>query len=88
MKILTINRLEILLKNTGDMALKRRARNIVEELKLRNGDRILDVGCGDGYYLHLLSNLGLNLKLFGTDYDEVGLNNARNNLNKNIQAKR
>ena len=73
------------LRNTGDMALKRRAKNIIEGLELKNGDKILDVGCGDGYYLHLLSNLGLNLKLVGTDDDELGLKKAKTNLNKNIK---
>ena len=79
------NRLMVLLKNTGDMALKRRARRIVEELDPRDGDNILDVGCGDGYYLHLLSNLGMKLKLTGTDFDPLALASAKRNLKgKNI----
>lgn len=80
-------RLKELTENTGDMALKRRARNIILGLGLQNNDRILDVGCGDGYYLHLLSDLGLKLKLSGTDYDENGLNRARKNIDKNIILK-
>lgn len=73
-------KLERLLTNTGDMALKRRARRIIEELNPRDGDRILDVGCGDGYYLHLLSSLGLKLKLTGVDFDPNALQSARRNL--------
>ena len=80
-------RLSSLLENTGDMALKCRARNIIEGLELKHGDNILDIGCGDGYYLHLLKNLGLKLDLTGTDYDEAGLKKARNNLGKNIPLK-
>ncbi len=76
------NRLEKLLVNTGDMALKRRARRIIEDLDPKNGDKILDVGCGDGYYLHLLSNLGLKLKLAGVDFDLNALASARKNLRK------
>lgn len=76
----TKTRLEQLLENTGDMALKRRARRIVEELNPQTGDKILDVGCGDGYYLYLLSNLGLKLKLTGTDFDPNALASARKNL--------
>lgn len=73
--------LDQLLKNTGDMALKRRARRIVEELNPQSGDKIIDIGCGDGYYLHLISNLGIpKLQLAGTDYDIVGLDKTRHNL--------
>lgn len=73
-----------LIENTGDMALKRRAINIVEGLELKKGDYILDVGCGDGYYLHILSNIGIPLKLKGTDFDEAGLKKAKKNLGKKI----
>ena len=77
---LTKNKLEKLLKNTGDMALKRRARMIVEELDIHNGDRIIDVGCGDGYYLYILSNLGMRLSLTGIDFDRRALESAKKNL--------
>lgn len=73
-------RAEKLLKNTGDMALKRRAKLILDELNPQKDNRILDVGCGDGFYLHLLSNLGIKLKLIGTDFDERALESARRNL--------
>lgn len=78
-------KLEKLLANTGDMALKRRAKLIIKNLNPKNGDKIIDIGCGDGYYLHLLDNLGLNLKLAGTDYDQTGLDRAAKNLNKKIK---
>jgi ubiquinone/menaquinone biosynthesis C-methylase UbiE len=78
-----MEKLSALLKNTGDMALKRRANNIISNLDLKNGDKILDIGCGDGYYLHLLSNLG-TFKLTGTDYDKSGLERAQKNLGKKI----
>lgn len=74
------NRLEKLLKNTGDMALKRRARMIIEGLDIRDGDRIIDIGCGDGYYLYLLSNLGAKISLTGVDSDKRALESAKKNL--------
>lgn len=84
----TQKKLEQLLDNTGDMALKRRACRIIEEIDPQDGDVILDLGCGDGYYLHILSNLGLKLKLHGSDYDESGLKRAKKNINnKNIILK-
>ncbi len=74
-------RLDALLANTGDMALKRRARRIIEEINPQPGDKILDIGCGDGFYLHLLSNLGVkDLDLTGVDVDENALKSARVNL--------
>jgi len=62
------------------MALKRRAGIIIEELDLHGGEKIIDVGCGDGYYLYLLSNLGLKLNLTGVDFDKKALESARKNL--------
>lgn len=80
---LTNKKLETLLANTGDMALKRRARRIIEEINPQEGDRILEVGCGDGFYLHLLSNLNIgNLRLYGIDIDSIALKEARDNLKR------
>ena len=80
LSIHTKEKIEKLLANTGDMALKRRARRIVEELDPKEGERILDVGCGDGYYLYLLSNLGLKPDLTGADFDPNALASAKRNL--------
>ena len=56
-----------LLLNVGDMALKRRARRVLQELQLKDNDKILDLGCGNGYYSYLLSKIPLNLKITGID---------------------
>lgn len=77
-------KLSLLLSNTGDMALKSRAKCIIENLEVKDGDSVIDIGCGDGYYLHLLSNLGFRLRLTGTDYDKVGLDKAKKNIKKGI----
>lgn len=69
-------KLEKALVTVGDMALKRRAKRVVEELELKNGDNILDIGCGNGYYLSLLNRLGLKLNLTGIDNDKLGLLDA------------
>lgn len=70
------NNLNFCLKTVGDMALKRRARRVVEELDLKDGERILEVGCGNGYYLSLLKRLGMRLELVGIDNDELALKDA------------
>ena len=75
-------KLESFLENVGDMSLKRRARRIIEEISPIDGDKIVDLGCGDGYYLYLLENLPVNLKLSGLDIDEKALTNARKNLQR------
>lgn len=64
------------LKTVGDMALKRRARRIIEGLDLESGDKILEVGCGNGYYLSLLNRLGLDFDLTGIDNDKFALTDA------------
>ncbi|RJR28759.1 class I SAM-dependent methyltransferase [Candidatus Microgenomates bacterium] len=73
-----------LLSNTGDMALKRRASHILSGLEISKNDNILDIGCGDGYYLHLISNISHGLKLTGTDFDMSGLVRARKNISPKI----
>lgn len=65
------------------MALKRRARRIVEELDLKNDEKILEVGCGNGYHLNLLNKLGFNLTLVGIDNDTLALRDARKIIRDN-----
>lgn len=77
-----INRnLDNSLRNVGDMALKRRARKIVEGLDLKDGDKVLEVGCGNGYYLSLLNRLGIKLSLTGVDVDKLALKDAKKFIN-------
>lgn len=77
------NNLNELLSTVGDMALKRRARRIVEELDLKDKEKILEVGCGNGYYLNLLNKLGFNLTLTGIDNDVLALQDARKIIRDN-----
>lgn len=79
-------KLDKLLENVGDMSLKRRAHKIILNLELKENDSIVDLGCGDGFYLYLLSNLPMSLKLTGFDHDKIVLNNAKKNLvNKKVK---
>lgn len=73
-------KLDELLKNVGDMALKRRASKILKGLELTKEDKIIDVGCGDGFFLYLLGNLSSEVDLTGFDFDKIVLDNARKNL--------
>lgn len=71
------DRLDELLQNVGDMALKRRTRRVLEELQLKDGDKVLDLGCGNGYYSYLLSQIPLNLKITGIDSHLNAVEDAR-----------
>lgn len=79
----TKSNLNGLLSTVGDMALKRRARRIIEELELKDNDKILEVGCGNGYYLNLLNKLSFNLTLIGIDNDALALRDARKIIRDN-----
>lgn len=78
-KVINI-KLDQLLESVGDMSLKRRARKVILGLDLKEKDTIVDLGCGDGFFLYLLSNLPIKLNLIGYDSDELVLMNAKRNL--------
>lgn len=73
-------KLDKLLSNAGDMSLKRRAYRLILDLNLKEDDHIIDLGCGDGFFLYLLNNLPIRIKTTGIDQDEIVLRNARKNL--------
>jgi len=80
--------LDKILQNTHDQALRRRARLIIENLNLKGTERILDAGCGDGYYIKLLLELYPNLEVFGIDIDSTALDVAKINLEKELKTKK
>lgn len=80
--------IDSLLSRTGDVALRRRARWILGKIKQKNPKSILDVGCGDGFYLHLLFALFPKAKIVGIDNDKNALRSASINLKyKNVKLK-
>lgn len=68
--------LEVILRNEADMAYRRRARILLDYLELRDGDRVLDCGCGMGFYLMAMGKLR-RLRLTGLDGDLARLAWAR-----------
>lgn len=58
--------LDVILKNEADMAYRRRAGVLLDYLELSDGDRVLDGGCGMGFYLMAMSKLR-HLNLVGLD---------------------
>ena len=77
-----LNRVERYLFNEPDPAFARRAAIIFSGLgKLKTGSRILDVGCGRGFYLKVLSDTFPGLKLCGLDLSREYLTVAEKFIN-------
>ncbi len=70
---------ERLLRNESDVAYKRRVRTMLEFLEPGRDDRILDCGCGMGFYLKLLSSVATG-SYSGLDGDARALAFARQAL--------
>ena len=65
-------------RNEADMAFKRRVRTIFEWLPPRSGARILEAGCGRGFYLQMYRHLS-DCPLVGAELDgEILLKTRRN----------
>lgn len=80
--------IDSLLSHTGDTALRRRARWILEKIKLKKPSSILDVGCGDGFYLYLLHSLFPKAKIIGVDIDRNAIKSAiRNTKGRDVRLK-
>ncbi|HYN88482.1 MAG TPA: glycosyltransferase [Ardenticatenaceae bacterium] len=60
--------LDGILRNEADMAYRRRARFLLDALELKDGERVLDCGCGMGFYLMAMGKLR-SLRLVGFDGD-------------------
>lgn len=69
-----------LLEREIDPAFSRRAEIILENLKLSPGMRVLDIGCGRGFYLGALAQLNLGVEIFGLDHNSQYLKLAAENL--------
>lgn len=73
-------RIDELLINVADAALRRRAKRILEEIEINDQDIVLDAGCGDGYFIHLLYSLNPNAVFVGSDFNKNALKSAESNF--------
>jgi SAM-dependent methyltransferase len=69
-------RVERMVANEADMAFRRRLLTIIEWLEPAAGDRVLDAGCGRGFYLRFLRELSA-AKLVGVELELPILAKAR-----------
>jgi ubiquinone/menaquinone biosynthesis C-methylase UbiE len=65
-----------------DPAYKRRARLIFENLNLSGSEKVIDVGCGRGFYLKVLAACWPKLNLYGVDLNDEYLSVAKQVLKK------
>jgi len=69
-------KLDLILRNEADMAYRRRARILLDYLELKDGESLLDCGCGMGVFLMMLGKLR-KLRLVGLDGDIARLHWAQ-----------
>jgi SAM-dependent methyltransferase len=72
-------KLKRMLRNEADMAFKRRVKTILEYLDVQPHDRVLDCGCGRGFFLKYIGDF-YPAPLFGLDREELYLGIARREL--------
>lgn len=77
-----LKKIDNLLSRTGDIALRRRAKWILKQITEENPKRILDLGCGDGFYLHLITEIMPGTEIVGIDQDQNALRSARRNIKR------
>lgn len=71
-KLTMQKKLKSVVANIGDINLKRRIETIIEKLALKDKDRVLDCGCGDGLFLVAIREVS-RCQLHGLDFDKKNL---------------
>lgn len=59
------------------------ARCLIDLYNLKNGSKILDIGCGKGFLLYEIQLIEPGIELYGLDISEYSLNNLHPDLNAN-----
>jgi len=60
------------------------ALDLIEQFNLKDGCKILDVGCGKAFLLYELQQLLPNSTIIGFDSSEYALNNAKPEIRENL----
>ena len=60
------------------------AEDLIEEYNLKDGCKILDVGCGKGFLLYEFKKLLPNAKVVGFDISKYALQNAKDEIKENL----
>jgi len=78
-----LKKIKFILDSEVDPAFARRAGIIFENLDLSGGEKILEIGCGRGFYLNVLSKVFPKLDITGIDLNEKYLSVAKRFINNN-----
>lgn len=78
-KTVDLETIDHMTRNEADMAFKRRVRTIFEWVNPQDGDVILDMPCGRGFYLNMFRYVS-NCTLIGADLDWDVMQKARHNV--------
>jgi ubiquinone/menaquinone biosynthesis C-methylase UbiE len=60
------------------------ARDLIKEYNLKDGCKILDVGCGKGYLLYELKKLLPNANIVGFDISKYAIKNAKEEIKETL----
>ncbi len=71
--------LDLMTRNEADMAFKKRVRTVFEWIDPQDGDRILDIPCGRGFYINML-RYAFEVDVVGADLDWSVMEKAQANL--------
>lgn len=66
-----------ILQKEVDPAFRRRAEVVIKNLSLKNGDKILEVGCGRGFYGYIIGTFFPKVSYTGIDINEAHLRIAK-----------
>lgn len=72
-----LKKIDEILDLEQDPAYKRRARIIFENLDLKGNEKVLEVGCGRGFYLKTLKSVWPDLEVTGIDLNQKYLDKAK-----------
>ena len=78
--------IEDYLSSESDPAFVRRVRIVFQNLNLKGNERILDLGCGRGFYLNILLSIWPNLEVYGIDVNLEYLSVAERFVRNKRQA--
>lgn len=78
--------LEKILSKTGDLNFRRRVVTMLDYLNIQSGDRVLDMGCGEGFYSMIFDRL-YDCEVTAVDNDPEILSLARQRLKDSKKVK-
>ena len=81
-----MEKLDSILTNVGDLGYKRRLKEIIKYLDVKPGQRILDCGCGEGFYTMVLTEL-YDCEVYAADHNPELLRRAENFIKKKDKVK-